>query len=277
MEDRTSSLAIDAARRVVGRLIEARRTAEPPFPAWQYARLVGVRDIVQADLGDLDALLLPLKDGWRIKVNERCHPLRQNFSIAHEIGHILLQEALSERPTYSMRGATPQEPAHDVKERICNMIASELLMPRAAFGKALHAIGLSVDAIPLLAKAFWTSVPSTAIRIVEVSEEACVSLYWRLIVRPGSRHSRPCLLWASRRGSIESPPQLPRSLTVSRRTSVFEAFLSNSAVSRFDSFPLGENHRPFYIESRAFGSSGNRYVISLLFPTRKKPSSMPDV
>ncbi|MBI2305164.1 MAG: ImmA/IrrE family metallo-endopeptidase [Chloroflexi bacterium] len=273
MDDVAIDFARGCAHRLFDLLMEVRQTTEPPFRAREYAGLLGVRDIIQADLGDLDALLLPLRDGYRVKVNKSHHPLRQNFSIAHEVGHILLQQALRELPTLSMRDGASHDLSGKVREDMCNMIAAELLMPPAPFTKSLRAFGLTMDSIPLLAKTFETSVPATARRVVAMAEEPCIALRWKLVVPVRCKDARPRLEWAWESSRLKAPSGIKRGLTVSISTTVFDAFLRDSTVAGFESFSLGNIRRPFYIESRAFGKAPKRYVpyvLSLVFPERKK-------
>ncbi|MBI4296955.1 MAG: ImmA/IrrE family metallo-endopeptidase [Chloroflexi bacterium] len=259
------------------RLVETRQSVKPPFLANEYAALLGIESI-REDLGELDALLLPMKDGYRIKVNEKHHPVRQNFSCAHEIGHLILNRIINESQIAvpKFRSVNASGEAH-FAEKLCNRIAAELLMPELPFRNALLSLGASVTSISSLAKIFYTSVLATAIRIAEMCPEPCIALYWRKAQRRGWRKEKPCLILAvDNADELElpsSPYGIPKLIAPKPNSSVSRALETNLMVGGFESFPLGSVARPFYIESKAFGRDP-RYVISLVFPDRKKHTSL---
>ncbi len=259
-------LIITQANELTQRLLESKTIGHnvPPLFAEDYAQLVNIKRVEKMDLGDLSALLLPEKGGYAIKINSKHHPLRQNFSFAHEIAHILLDKALDESTEHTELRATKQMDGK-FKERLCERIAAELLMPKTIFTNYLNQQGISVNSILRLAHAFYTSIPATARRIAELSEEPCIALYWKLVKRPRWREFKPCLIWLS-----DSQYEIPKFLSVSQNSSVFEAFQTTSSTGQFESFALGNIKRPFYIESKGFGQKPQRYIISLVFPQRKK-------
>ena len=108
--EQATDLIIERARQLVNQLIADRGHDRPPFLPEEFARLQGIKKIVKADLGEMSAILLKLHDGDVIRVNENHHPVRQNFSCAHEIGHNLLRELKIELNTENIeyRGFNPQ-------------------------------------------------------------------------------------------------------------------------------------------------------------------------
>ncbi len=237
----------------------------PPIFAEDYMPLVGVKNIVKVDLGDLSALLLPGKDGYSIKLNINHHPLRQNFSCAHEIAHLLLDKALYESMPHTAEFRSAKELDNKLKERLCERVAAELLMPESLFSGYLEQCGVSVNSIQRLAHIFYTSIPATARRIAELSQEPCIALYWKLVKRPRWKQMKPCLIWSS-----DSQYDIPKFISVSPNSSIFQAFQADSIMKKFESFSLGNIGRPFYIESEGFGQKPQRYIISLVFPQRKR-------
>jgi Zn-dependent peptidase ImmA (M78 family) len=237
----------------------------PPIFAQDYAPLVGIKCITKVDLGDLSALLLPEKDGYSIKVNINHHPLRQNFSCAHEIAHLLLDKALYESMPHTAEFRSTKEIDNKLKERLCERVAAELLMPESLFTSYLNKRGVSVNSIQALAHIFYTSIPATARRIAELSQEPCIALYWKLVKRPRWKQMKPCLIWLS-----DSQYEIPKFVSVSQSSSIFQAFQADSTMAKFEGFPLGNIERPFYIESKGFGQKPQRYIISLVFPQRKR-------
>jgi Zn-dependent peptidase ImmA (M78 family) len=237
----------------------------PPILAEDYTQLVGIKRVVKMDLGDLDALLLPEKGGYAVKINSKHHPLRQNFSFAHEIAHIIIDRAAYRSSPEIAEFRSVREMDGKIIERLCERVAAELLMPETLFMGYLNQCGVSINSIQRLAHNFYTSIPATARRIAELSQEPCIALYWKLVKRPRWKEVKPCLIWLS-----DSQYEIPKFLSVSQNSSVFEAFQTNSTLAKFESFPLGNIEHPFYIESKGFGQKPQRYIISFVFPQRKR-------
>lgn len=262
-----SEFVTKQANDLTRRLLESEAIGHnvPPIFAENYAPLVGIKRVVKMDLGDLDALLLPEKDGYAIKINSKHHPLRQNFSFAHEIAHIIIDKAAYRSSPDIAEFRSVREMDGKIKERLCERVAAELLMPEKLFIGYLNQWGVSINSIQRLAHTFYTSIPATARRIAELSQEPCIALYWKLVKRPRWKEVKPCIIWLS-----DSQYQIPKFLSVSQNSSVFEAFQTNSTLAKFESFPLGNIEHPFYIESKGFGQKPQRYIISFVFPQRKK-------
>ena len=183
--EQATNLIIERARQLVNRLIERRGHDKAPFLPEEFARLQGIKKIVKADLGKTSAILLRLSDGYVIKVNENHHTVRRNFSCAHEIGHILFSELKLERYIHSIeyRDFNPSKTVEvraRSRERLCDVAATELLMPEFVFRKYLSSFGLSISSIEHLANVFKVSVEAAAMRIAEVSVEPCIALKWLL-------------------------------------------------------------------------------------------------
>lgn len=256
-----SEFMIKRARELVNRLIECRGREGPPFLAEEYAPLQGIKKIERADLGELDALLLRLPDGYVIKVNSNHSQVKQNYSCAHEIVHTFLHELerQSSRDSAEFRTLNSSS-SNKNKERLCEAAAAELLMPESIFRKYLSRFGLSVTSVEWLAHIFMVSIPATAIRISQVSEEFCIALQWKMWQKGKSK--RFYLVW---------PDHILKSKYVSVRNanSLLKAYESNSIVKSFKSFEINRVRKRCYMESKGFGRGNMRYVISLVFPERQ--------
>lgn len=156
----------------------------------QVASKVGVTSISSAAL-PCDGLLVPKDGGYEIWVNEDSPPKRQRFSIAHEIGHIVLHGFLPH--TKAMEGRNLfTAPGNGFEERFCDFFAANLLMPRT---EVLSVIAPSTDiarSVSQLAGIFQVSREAAAIRIAEVATKplAVVSL---------RRSDTSTVLWRMRR------------------------------------------------------------------------------
>jgi len=272
--EQSTSLIVERARKLVSQLVEQRGHGKPPFLSEEYAPLVGIKRIEKADLGEVSATLIKLRDGDVIRVNRNHNSARQNFSCAHEIGHALLTELNLEPCIDDVEFRSFNLQAHAIarakaRERLCDAAATEILMPEAVFKKYLSSLGISINSLEWLANMFRVSISSTAIRIAEVSTEPCIALLWRL--RPGTKSKALRLAWhvRPRNRSQGKSNYVPKQMLAGHASTLFKAYQSDSPVKSRRLFRLDANieqHIP--IESKGFGHDEARYVISLAFPER---------
>ena len=123
----------------------------PPTDLIQVGLRVGVQEISYESFPG-SGELHKTRDGYRIVCSADQPRVRQRFTVAHELGHVILER--------TGRGAPRR--GGDV-ERVCDTLAAELLMPRRAFEKRLPERVRLLD-IARLAREFDTSVTATAIR-----------------------------------------------------------------------------------------------------------------
>jgi hypothetical protein len=105
-------------------------------------------------------------DGWRISVRESTPWRRARFTVAHELGHILLCEMLVDEP-----GALHalQDAEHwPAVERLCNVAAAELLMPAHDFAAAVRSTTLQPDGLRRLYDRYLVSWEPLLLRVCEV-------------------------------------------------------------------------------------------------------------
>lgn len=111
-------------------LLAAGEVVKPPVPVEQVAAACGVR----VAGGDFDAAIsgffLDLESGPTIGFNRSHSPVRQRFTIAHELGHYVLRH----HDHFHLDLASPAQqgtpPGYDWRdERSANEFAAELLMP----------------------------------------------------------------------------------------------------------------------------------------------------
>jgi Zn-dependent peptidase ImmA (M78 family) len=146
---------------------------QPPVPVWEVARNSGARFAIESLDGDLSGFLYRDKDQKVIGVNTQHASVRQNFTVAHELGHLLLHDqgqlhldrAFS---TFRLRDQTSSQGVDD-DEKEANLFAAELLMPhqflRADLAGA-DALDLYDDnLIPKLADRYQVSVQALTFRL----------------------------------------------------------------------------------------------------------------
>ena len=271
--EQSTNIIIERAKQLVSQVIELRGSDTPPFRPDEYASLKGVTTIIKADLGQTSGMLLRLPNSHIIKLNSSHHPVRQNFSLAHEIGHILLDEIEKEHtlgrehyvtnPSYRISG-TPKKGKGNPIERLCDIAATELLMPENVFRKYLNIFGVSVTAIERLAKTFQVSIPSTAMRVAEVSTEPCISIQWKK-----SRKSNvKGLDLAWRHSPLLKTGDRINYVPVETHINPSPALLQGGVVESYKQFKIGNVVKRLQVQSKGFGYDNDRYVLSLVFPNR---------
>lgn len=155
----------------------------PPVPVERIARsLLGLfvdeaDDIralpgAPADQGRLSGMLDPAEMVvWVDRAEAGRSAGRRRFTIAHEIGHLLLhvpasREVFYDRPAdiREIDGAGAEEGAPELhrREREANAFARELLMPETLLNQQAHATGFN---LPALAGRFEVSVPAMRLRL----------------------------------------------------------------------------------------------------------------
>ncbi len=273
--EQATTLIVERAKQLVNRLVEDRGHDKPPFLPEEFARLQGIKKIVKENLGETSAVLLRVQDGYVIKVNQKHHTVRQNFSCAHEIGHILLSELRLESYIHSIeyRVFNPSKTVEvraRARERLCDVAAAELLMPEFVFRKYLSSFGLSISSIEHLANVFKVSVEAAAMRIAEVSVEPCIALKWLLRREIKSKGLSLKSRVVPGRKSRGKDNYIPVHKLVRHDSTLYKAYKDDNTVKSWMKFKIDEVTEPkrLTMESKGFGHGETRYVISLAFLNR---------
>lgn len=108
---------------------------------------------------------------WIDRGEARRSPRRRRFTIAHEIGHLLLHVPVFHEvfydPTSDVLEVEEGPPASELpelrrREREANVFARELLMPESLINEQARATGFN---LPALADRFEVSVPAMRLRL----------------------------------------------------------------------------------------------------------------
>ena len=265
--EQATTLIIEHAKQLVNRVIESRGNNKPPFSPTEYAKLKGIKSIVRADLGKASGLLLRFHDGPVIKVNKNQNLARQNFSCAHEIGHILFSELRLEKYISSIEHRTfnPQAKMKvraDARERLCDAVATELLMPESIYQKYLSSFGVTIHAVERLSNIFQVSLRAAIRRIAEVSIEPCIALIWQPLLKTNILQLVQC------NGPERKPIYSPVHTKVKYPSVLHKALEQNSQVKCYKSFKIGTEIKRLPMESKGFGRDEYRCVVSLAFTNR---------
>lgn len=118
---------------VVQELLRENRITEAPVPVSRIAKAKGARIFVDTLEGELSGFLFRDKEQVVIGVNMRHAPVRQNFTIGHELGHLLLHDQEQLHVDHEFRVRLRDDKSSqgtDEDEREANFFAASLLMPR---------------------------------------------------------------------------------------------------------------------------------------------------
>ena len=145
----------DAVEIVAGKFLEG--AGGPPFDLEEIQKRLKVNSVETENI-PFSGELRRGDDGYTIVLSRHLSPGRRQFTIAHELAHAILETT---GPRCPRSGSE--------LERICNMLATELLMPRSLFLRLLGG-GTSIRKIIELSRTFGTSVSATAIRLGELRQ-----------------------------------------------------------------------------------------------------------
>ncbi len=270
--EQATILVIERAKHLTDLLIKTRGHDKPPFLAKDFAHLKGIKKIIKADLGESSAILLRFNDGNVIKVNKNHSIVRQNFSCAHEIGHLLISEIDNELDLDSrlenVEFGTYNPQAQKIarvktKERLVDVAAAELLMPELVFKQYLSEFGISVLSIEKLANVFQVSIQATARRIAEVSSEPCIMLLWKHQLKQRAKGLRLAGRTGPGRNTSGKIQYTPVHKTALNTSTLYKAYLGNNPVKCRKLFQIGNTAKRLFMESKGFGYDEKRYVVSL--------------
>lgn len=157
---------------IVEQLLDSHGISEPPVPVDRIVLAQGVRIYPRNLKGDISGFLYRDSKESVIGINTHHPRARQKFTLAHELGHLLLHKEaqlhvdrvfeVKLRSDLSSKGV-------DVDEMEANLFAAELLMPRRFLMKHLASTGstdISDDTtLGELAKNYGVSLQALMIRL----------------------------------------------------------------------------------------------------------------
>lgn len=114
-------------------LLETYRISEAPVPVERIAKARGARIFYKSLEDDISGFLYRDQEQAVIGVNTHHAPVRQNFTTAHELGHLLLHDQEQLHVDHGFRVRLRDDVSSqgtDEAEREANYFAASLLMPK---------------------------------------------------------------------------------------------------------------------------------------------------
>jgi Zn-dependent peptidase ImmA (M78 family) len=112
--------------------------------------------------------ILPTAQGARMELNSRDSRVRQRFTACHELAHLCFVATSPVLPRE--RGSRDDAPNIERREeRLCDMIAAELLMPATRFKTRASRLPAALESVKVLSAMFGVSMPAALHRLSELA------------------------------------------------------------------------------------------------------------
>jgi hypothetical protein len=171
---------VEIVQALCDRLLDAAEE-RPPVDVELLASMRGVTRVEHHEQ-PFAGMIAPDGEGLVVHVRASDSSRRQRFTILHEAAHTFLA-GFADTPQF--RCEPPG--AKTRTEGLCDIAASELLLPRRYFERDLAHAAFGLDAIEELADAYEASVEATALRTVDLSPEPAILLVFRVGHKPSER------------------------------------------------------------------------------------------
>jgi Zn-dependent peptidase ImmA (M78 family) len=251
-------------------LVKLSGIKDPPFLPEKFAPFQQLNKISKEDLGELSGLLIPSKNGFEIKVNITHSPERQNFSVAHEIGHTIFWEKGFKVLLEKIKQNISEKRAKKYEEDLCDIFASELLMPYSVYIKYAKRYYFNINSISILSRLFNVSIVPAALRLCDVNPRECLLIYWIRensgeIINPKLKSS--WMTWSQKKPLINANRFIKRKFLDSD-FEVLAAYKSENHIYTCKRIKIGNYIGNYQIWSKGFGSGNDRFVLSFAFPEK---------
>ena len=143
-----------AVRLVVDRVLEG--IGCPPTDLGALCARLNVREVLDDDHIPVVGELRREGGAFRILCAVGQSQVQRRFTIAHELAHVLFEKSGPRAPRVGAE-----------LERLCDMLAAEMLMPHAVFEEALEDSPPDASDVRRLARQFQTSLTATVLRCSE--------------------------------------------------------------------------------------------------------------
>lgn len=115
---------------------------------------------------------------WALSYSEHLTPGRQRFTKAHELAHYVLHSRRQHEFRCGADAIIEKDTGEDNIEAQANQFASYLLMPANHVRPRIEKSPITLDLISDLAKFYGVSFEAMCIRVVEITGERAVLVYW---------------------------------------------------------------------------------------------------
>ncbi len=175
-----------AVQQLTQTLLEDAEVAAPPVNLHLLASFQNIRDIQKVVMPHAGRLL-PDGANYLIQVNTHHSSGKQRFTAGHEIGHTLIP-SFQRHPRVIQDMVTGLFEAGQEEEYLCDVAASELLLPEPLFRPQAKSVECHLNTVIELAHIFQASREATARRLVEMNLWPCAFAIWHLSYKDSEAH-----------------------------------------------------------------------------------------
>ena len=249
----------------------------PPFKPELIAPYRKVVEIRREKL-KVPGILIPIKEGFVIKLNADDPPARQRVTYAHEIVHTFF---------YDTAVSPPSKVSHEAgqfghEEKICNYLAGELLMPEEAARKVMAQFDYpSMKAFVTLMNLFNVSSEFLAWRLGILKAWRAIIILFAQRDSPSHRgppslrkealaplDGKPLRVWKTFKHGDYWRVRIQPGLPIGEKLSPAIAFRSGVEVVMKEYWELGQLKGDFLIQSRRFEGRPT-HVVSIVLSDDK--------
>ena len=173
------------ARKLASEVREHHNIYRWPIPIGLIAKNEGAV-VKYTALGVDGSLVHEIKESYVVNVNSTIHPYRQRFTLAHELGHILLLKHIKQKPasTYYYRCLTRTFINQKREEEFCNAFASYLLIPDETIIEFHEWNAISIHKLVRKAHELKVSLTPLVWRVLEQAPCEGGFLWFRMMPKP---------------------------------------------------------------------------------------------
>lgn len=161
-------------QREVSTLLDNAHALNPPVPLEKVADMLGAKIVYSKFNGEISGLLARRGDEIVIGVEKTHPPARQRFTIAHEIGHLVMHDLgdLHVDKEFLVRLRSPiSSEAVDVDEIEANAFAAALLMPESILRNDVKQLSVDFEdqrQVKTLADRYGVSAQAMTFRLLNL-------------------------------------------------------------------------------------------------------------
>jgi Zn-dependent peptidase ImmA (M78 family) len=219
--------------------------AEPPFSPEVYAPLRNVKQVLYKDM-KIDGRLIPSNNDFIVELRKDRSAERINFTFAHELAHTFFYESV---PSIKCRTLETNYPEYDEEEeKLCDIAASELLMPASVFSKIVKDFSPSPHALKRISQLFKTSLQATLVKLQILGLWNANFVLWKF------KNEKPEAQWIARPfyGLSYEPKFI---LLDFNETSIYHTFLTGDDTADFELFSLNGVYKKSFFKSIQLNST----------------------
>jgi Zn-dependent peptidase ImmA (M78 family) len=202
----------ESAMRIACRdLLQSCGYTKPPIPLGTICKKLGIKIVRSNTIGK--ATLRAATNNFEIWININPSYYRKfRFTIAHELAHVLLMIKLDNPDLIDALSST--EETYEVVERLCDLGASEILMPSDILEKMIFEFGITPIGLQTLYDSFLVPNRKLLYKIAEIIPSSAIIL-WKKYARHASENEELRIQTCYQRYSSNlNAPWLPKGSTV---------------------------------------------------------------